>query len=139
MLSVPLPLELLDIGGEGRHADAWNLNPSAVKTFGAERGQPIPRHLSGRADQIPLPDRSVRQIIMERTPLLTAGLREIARVITADGRVTLRHRVVAGRDPHAPAVRLLGGQSCQRTYYLGPHELQETVILLNTPSDFQCE
>ena len=58
----------LDIGGEGRYADAWNLNPSAVKTIGPNRGQMIPRRIPGRADVIPLPDHSVDQVIMERTP-----------------------------------------------------------------------
>ena len=33
---------ILDIGGEGRHPDAWNLNPRKTKTLGPDRGLPIP-------------------------------------------------------------------------------------------------
>jgi hypothetical protein len=55
----------LDIGGEGRHAEAWNLNPSPVKTLGPEKGLPIPRRIAGRANAIPLPDHSVDRIIVE--------------------------------------------------------------------------
>jgi hypothetical protein len=69
------------------HPDAWNLNPSFVKTIGKSKGQPIPRHLSGRADAIPLADGSVNRLIVERTPLQVAALQEIARVISSNGTI----------------------------------------------------
>ncbi len=59
----------LDIGGEGRHKAAINLNRNRRKTLGAGRGEPIPQLVVGRADAIPLADKSVDYIIVERTPL----------------------------------------------------------------------
>src|SRR5687768_18325373 len=99
---------VLDIGGEGRHAQAWNLNPSPTKTIGPDRGSPIPRHLPGRADAIPLPDACVDEVIVERTPLSRAALAEIARVVIPGGTVTLRHAIPPGIDPHAAARNCLG-------------------------------
>src|SRR5688500_1469436 len=94
---------VLDIGGEGRHPRAWNLNPSRVKTLGRHRGAPIPRLILGRADAIPLADGSVDRVYVERTPLRDAALREIARIIRPGGVVTLRHVVIPGRDRHGRA------------------------------------
>ena len=81
----------LDVGGEGRHQMAWNLNPSPVKTKGVDRGRPIPRLILGRAEAIPLPDKSVDRLIVERTPLRRRALEEIGRVIMPRGCVILRH------------------------------------------------
>lgn len=49
---------LLDIGGEGSHSEAWNLNPSCVRTLGPRRGLPIPKLILGRAKTIPFPNQS---------------------------------------------------------------------------------
>lgn len=117
---------VLDIGGEGRHPDAWNLNPSPVRTLGPNRGEPIPRHVQGRADAIPLPDHCVDRIIMERSPLTKAALREIARVVSRRGEVVLRHAVPPNFDPHLLARRVLPGRVSQRIVRIGRHVLQET-------------
>ncbi len=117
---------VLDVGGEGRHPEAWNLNPSPVKTFGEQRGQPIPRHIPGRADSIPLPDGSVDRLIVERTPLRVAALSEIARVISVTGTIVLRHAQPPNVDPHALASRILPGRISRRTIRLGGQVLQET-------------
>jgi len=124
------PQLTLDIGGEGRHADAWNLNPSRVKTIGPDRGAPIPRLLVGRADAIPLADNSVECVIVERMPLLEPALREIARVIAAGGEIILRHAVPPGVDPHAVARRLLPGVVSVRRVRVGSQTLQETTFCL---------
>lgn len=121
----PVPL-VLDIGGEGRHPGAWNLNPSPVRTLAPGRGQPIPRHLAGRADAIPLPDRSVDKVIVERCPLSATALREIARVVRRPGTIVLRHAVPPGTDPHAAARGILPGQAADRLIWLGRRQLQET-------------
>ena len=122
---------VLDIGGEGRHRDAWNLNPSPVKTCGPERGQPIPRWIEGRGDAIPLEDGVADVIIMERTPLLRAVVAEIRRVLKPTGTAILRHVRPLGRDPHRDLAELLPGQREQRTWQAGRHVLQETVIRLD--------
>lgn len=117
---------ILDIGGEGRYPDAWNLNPSPVKTIGPERGAAIPNHIPGRADAIPLPDQSVHRIIVERTPLTAAAVRELARVIAPRGEVILRHAVPPGIDPHATAREILAGRASQSASWVGGRLLQET-------------
>ena len=119
---------VLDVGGEGRYAEAWNLNPSAVKTFGPDRGPPIPRLIVGRAERIPLPDNSVNLIISERTPLRREAFSEINRVISTEGRVILRHALPPGFDPHREAYGLLSGQMRRRTIVTPGNRLQETVF-----------
>jgi len=117
---------ILDIGGEGRHAGAWNLNPSPHKTLGPERGAPIPRLILGRADAIPLPAASVDRIIVERTPLTAAALREVSRVIRPGGTVVLRHARVPGHDPHATAKRVFQAPWRHRRTNLAGAWVEET-------------
>jgi hypothetical protein len=121
---------ILDIGGEGRHPAAWNLNPSSVRTIGPGRGQPIPRRLAGRADAIPLPDGSVDEIIVERTPLPHAALLEIRRVLAAGGVLTLRHAVPPCIDPHAAARSLLALEGETSQIALAGRVLQQTRFVL---------
>lgn len=119
----------LDVGGEGRYPEAWNLNPSAVKTLGPNRGQPIQRRIAGRAEAIPLPDNSVLKVIVERTPLRAASLHEIARVIANGGIIILRHARHPYYDPHLLARELFPGTALTRICCLGGQELQETEFL----------
>jgi len=119
---------LLDIGGEGRHAEAWNLNPSAVKTRGPDVGARIPRLILGRAQAIPLPDNSVDIIIVERTPLRMAALREIQRVIHEQGTIILRHALPPNIDPHRLARDLIPGHAEQRKIQISGQWLQETTF-----------
>jgi len=132
MHSGPVP-RILDIGGEGRHAQAWNLNPSPVRTFGSQRGSAIPRLILGRADQIPLPDGGVELIICERTPLRCKAYLEIKRVVAPNGFILLRHAVPPGIDPHREAYSFLPPRIHQRTITLGRCALQET-LFYNGPS-----
>jgi hypothetical protein len=119
---------VLDIGGEGRHARAWNLNPRPCKTLGARRGEPIPRRIPGRAEAIPLADASVDRIYLERTPLTPGGVREMARVIRPGGQVILRHVTWPGRDRHALAKKLLRGSVRERQRSLWGTIVQESII-----------
>ena len=122
----------LDIGGEGRHPFAWNLNPSRVKTVGPQTGQPIPRLIVGRADAIPLADDSVSVIIVERTPLRLAALREIWRVAAAGALIVLRHARPPWSDPHQLAANVFDAP-CRRVLHpLGCHFLQESVFTKRT-------
>jgi len=116
----------LDIGGEGRHVDAWNLNPRPLRTCGPQRGEPIPRHIYGRADAIPLPDGSVDCIIVENTPLRAAALREIRRVIARHGTIVLRHVQLPFSDRHAAAMGVLPGRLTRRVVRLGERVVQES-------------
>jgi hypothetical protein len=120
----------LDIGGEGRYQDAWNLNPSAVKTIGPNRGGMIPRRIPGRADAIPLLDHSVDQVIMERTPLRKASLYEIARIVNGRGKIVLRHATPQNSDPHLLAREILPGRVTQQQIRIGHQVLQQTCFQL---------
>lgn len=123
---------VIDIGGEGRHAVAWNINPSTVKTFGPEKGRPIPRLIPGRSDAIPLPDKSAAVIIVERTPISLCALDEIRRIARDSAVVILRHFRAFGRDPHYHVKDRLSGPVSQRTLVVGNMILQETVIEVRT-------
>ena len=118
----------LDIGGEGRHSDAVNVNPRRYKTLGPGRGEPIPRLIVARADAIPLASGSVARIVVERTPLTRAALAEIARVIAPRGTIVLRHVPLERGDRHALARKLLGGHAARRTLCLAGQCVQETRI-----------
>lgn len=123
------PSRVLDIGGEGRHPDARNLNPSPVRTCGPLRGEPIPRHIPGRAEAIPGEDSSFDQIIVERTPLRLAAYQEIRRVAAEGATIILRHVVPPGVDPHRLARRLLGQPVEQRRLTVGIHQVQESTFV----------
>ncbi|MBI2824772.1 MAG: methyltransferase domain-containing protein [Planctomycetia bacterium] len=118
----------LDIGGEGRHAKAFNLNYRRHKTLDPGRGELIPRLIVGRAEAIPLADQSVGRVIVERTPLRAAALAEIARVLAPGGRVVLVHVPLPSVDRHANARRLLGGRATLRRRRLAGQWVQETCI-----------
>ena len=120
----------LDIGGEGRYEDAWNLNPSAVRTVGPNRGEPIQRRIPGRAEAIPLLDHSVDRIIMERTPLRRDSLYEIARIVNGRGTIVLRHAMPPNFDPHLLAREILPGRVMQRRIHIDGQILQETSFQL---------
>ena len=124
---------LLDIGGEGRYANAWNLNPSHVKTLGPDKGKPIPHLILGRAQDIPLPDQSVDRIVSEQTPLTRRALVEIARVIAPGGEIVLRHVPLPMIDTHADARRILPGTACVTLHKVRQRVLQETRFQLDGP------
>ncbi len=130
----PTPF-VLDIGGEGRHLNAWNLNPRTMKTIGPHRGQPIPRLIQGRAENIPLPNGSVDEVIVERTPLLAAAYGEILRVAKSGAVIILRHAPIPRFDPHCLAHRLLMGKKSCSTTQIGSQMLQQTTIQLDETSD----
>ncbi len=102
----------LDIGGEGRHPGALNLNLSRHKTLGAERGVTIPNLIVARADRLPLADRSVQRLIVERTPLSREALAEIARVVAPQGTIELAHVPLPNADRHCAGACYAAGRCC---------------------------
>ena len=119
---------VLDVGGEGRYAEAWNLNPSRVRTFGPRRGEPIARLIHARGDAIPLADGSVDVVIVERTPLLPATIRELLRVARPRARFVLRHVETPGGDPHRLVLSLINGKAQRGWTTIGSHRVRETTI-----------
>ena len=124
---------VLDVGGEGRTAGAWNLNPSPFRTFGPQRGAPIPRLIVGRGEAIPLADATVDLLIVERTPLRPATLRELLRVARPTGTIVLRHVETPGGDPHRVALAFLPGEVTRGRTQIGSHSVRETTIRLAAP------
>lgn len=123
-------IALLDVGGEGRYATAINLNPSAEKTLGPDKGQPIPNRIDGRAEDIPLPDSSVKAIVVERTPLRSEAIDELARVATDDATLVLRHPVDEHSDPHARVKEHMSGELEFDQFQLGGQIVQQLTIRL---------
>ena len=121
---------VLDIGGEGRHHEAWNLNPSLVKTVGPRRGEAIPRLILGRADAVPFADRSIDRVISERTPLTGEALGEIGRIIRPGGTILLRHAFCPRCDRHALARRILPGEVLQRIQSMWGAWIEESEFLV---------
>lgn len=118
----------IDIGGEGRHPGAINLNRSRYKTLGSERGEPIPRLIVAHAEALPLAAQSVNCVYVERTPLSRAALAEISRVMAPGGEVILTHVPLPDEDRHRLARKLLPGIVRQRRTQIGGQCVQETRI-----------
>jgi len=116
----------LDVGGEGRYPEFWNVNPSHLKTLGCERGEPIPRWIYGRVQSIPRDDNSVQNLIVERAPLMRVGVREILRVIRSGGTLVLPHANIM--DPHEYARSLISANVSQRLVLLGNQQVRETIF-----------
>lgn len=121
---------VVDIGGEGRHCAAWNLNPRRFKTCGPDSGQPIPRLIMGRSEAVPLPNHVVDMIIVERTPLSRRALDEIKRIARPGALVVLRHARAFGMDPHRLAKEVLAGTWCVRECQIESRAYQVLVIQL---------
>lgn len=119
---------VLDVGGEGRHGFAWNLNLRQSQSGTAHTKGPIPRLIVARADAIPLADCSVDLAIVERTPLRAEALRELNRVVKSDGIILLRHAITPAGDPHRVALRLLRGPAERRQFAHRSYRIQETII-----------
>ena len=119
---------VLDIGGEGRHARAWNLNPRTLKSLGPECGAPIPRLICGRGERVPLPAGSVDVVIIERTPLRVETLNEIRRIAKPGATVVLRHAPLPWCDPHRLATQMLPGRVARSLTRIGSQTLCQTTI-----------
>ncbi len=125
---------ILDIGGEGRHPEAWNLNPLAKRSLAPQRGQPIARLIRARGENIPLATSSVDLVIVERTPLRPATLREIRRIVKPGAFVLLRHADLPRLDPHRIALRVLPGRVHRGKLQIGGQQYRETAIRLDAPA-----
>jgi len=121
-------IPLLDIGGEGRYKFAINLNPSALKTLGPNKGDQIPNRIEGRAETIPLPNDSVEVIIMERTPLRDTAVEELVRVLAPGGTIILRHHFDGICNPHDRAMKRIVGVCRIEQIILNGQPLQQLTI-----------
>ncbi len=81
----------IDIGGEGKYSEAYNLNPTSKGTVPPWAGKDIPHHVCGVGENIPVPSASVDYITVESTPIGRDTVSEIARTIKRSGHVRLQH------------------------------------------------
>ena len=88
--SLNLPVHI-DVGGEGRYADALNVNPSKFTSTTGEPGHLIPNWIYGRSDDLPLPDGSVHRLTVESAPINKQAIGEILRVMRPRGQIDLYH------------------------------------------------
>jgi len=130
-IAISRHLLIVDIGGEGRHPEAWNVNPSPNKTFGSRRGEPIPRLIQSRAEAMPLPDQKADIIIVERAPLSRASIEQIRRIARPRAVILLRHARPFGMDPHRLAKRMLHGRHLEEKCLIGSKTYQQTIIVLD--------
>lgn len=79
----------IDIGGEGRYSNAYNLNPSSKGTVSPWAGKDIPHHVCGVGENIPVPSGTVDYLTLESTPMERKTVSEIARVIKPSGNIRL--------------------------------------------------
>ncbi len=119
---------VLDVGGEGRHPVAWNLNQRRERSGAGRATGPIPRLILARADAIPLAADSVDLAIVERTPLCANALRELLRVTKPAGVILLRHAITPAGDPHRLALKRLGGTVGRRQFAHRGYQIQETIF-----------
>jgi hypothetical protein len=129
------PRIILDIGGEGRHPEAWNLNPLDKRSLAPHRGEAICRLIRARGENIPLATSSVDLVIVERTPLRPATLREIRRIVKPGAFILLRHADLPWLDPHRNALRMLPGRVHRGKLQIGGQQYRETAIRLDAPAE----
>jgi len=88
----PIPAGLfVDVGGEGAHTGAINVNPSPIGSAdGLVPGRAIPNHVAGSSTSIPLPDASVARLVLERSTIEPGTGAEIARVMRPGGEVRIQ-------------------------------------------------
>jgi SAM-dependent methyltransferase len=129
---------VLDVGGEGRHRTAWNLNPRTERTVRPHRGRPIRRLIRGRGEAIPLPPDSVDVLIVERTPLRTRTLEDIRRVVKPGGWIILRHAAAPLAHPHVLARRLLPGSAHHAIVRIGRQDVLQTTFRLGLSLPDRC-
>jgi SAM-dependent methyltransferase len=82
----------LDIGGEGRHVGALNVNPLSTTSTGPER-LPIPNLVHARGEQLPFASGIADLVTVENTPIRPGMLDEIQRVLRPGGELRLLHPV----------------------------------------------
>jgi hypothetical protein len=97
----------IDVGGEGAHEAAINLNLATDGGLG-----PIPRLVLGMAQAMPMATRSIDLTTVENIPVHHAGIiEEVARTIRTSGEVRLVNPAdfPQAMQAHEALAKMLGG------------------------------
>jgi hypothetical protein len=104
---------VIDIGGEGRHAGALNVNPSKVTSTTGAAGRPIPNHVPFDGKRLPFADQSVDVIHLENAPIRPETIAEIKRVLRLGGDVRLVGPEDVSAALHQQIAEAIGGKMFQ--------------------------
>jgi hypothetical protein len=108
----PAPLHL-DIGGEGFHPDAVNVNPSPVTTtgIGAPAGQPIPNLVQTTGENLAphFAPGSAAVVTIENTPITPTMASQVASVTRPGGQIILQHPADAAQALHPLVIQAVPG------------------------------
>jgi RHS repeat-associated protein len=103
----------VDIGGEGAHASAINLNPQRVTSTTPSR--PIPRLVPGVGERLPLSSSTADLITVEGAPLRAGAAQEIGRVLRPTGEIRLVHPADYAAAAHPEVATAAGGTVVHQT------------------------
>ena len=113
----------VDIGGEGRHPSAINLNINVLQTI--NEPTPTPNVILGSAFSLPFDDQSIDHLVVESAPF---NPEEIARVLRPAGTVRVFHPAEM-EQRHARLAEAVGGQVSTRRTKFGDIDMLETTIV----------
>ncbi|MBI3649418.1 MAG: hypothetical protein HY231_00025, partial [Acidobacteria bacterium] len=105
----------IDVGGEGRYADAINLNPGTHTTTTGTAGSPIPNLVQGVGEAMPFQNNTASLITVENSPLRPGIAGELSRVIRPGGEIRLVHPAEYAMQAHQQIINAIGGQATQST------------------------
>jgi len=106
---------VIDVGGEGAHRGAINLNPNLTTSTTGAPGRPIPNLVLGVGERLPFASHSADTLIVESAPVRAGSAQELARVIRPGGTIRLVHPSDYARAAHQSVIDAVVGTVMQST------------------------
>jgi hypothetical protein len=106
---------ILDVGGEGAHKGAVNVNPGTLTSTTGKPGRLIPNRVEGVTEKIPFPSGSAAVVIVENAPIRPGAAAELARVVGKGGTIKLTHPSDYAKQAHAQVVEATRGRALTET------------------------
>ncbi len=117
---------VVDIGGEGRYADAININPQPLRPDTMYIQDIIPNWIPAKAQKLPFKPHTVDQIYLENAPVTKEILIEIKRVLKKDGKLRLTHPESFSSEIFPWVREVFSGRSIWQQFH---NEVQATIIV----------
>ncbi len=120
----------LDIGGEGRHPGAINVNPNTTTSTTGTAGRPIPNLVQATGERLPFGNQVADIITIENTPISQATASQVARVIKPGGEIRLVGPADYAQVAHQRVIQALppGATVTQTTVGTGETAVTTTII-----------